>query len=65
MAGPATPTDIAKKTGQHRPSISRALIELEEKKLVECLTPDEKLGRIYRVSKKGKDVFGKLEKLDA
>jgi len=63
VSGPATPTDISKRTKLHRPSVSRALIELQEAGLVDCLTPKEKLGRIYRISKTGKDVYEKLCKL--
>jgi predicted transcriptional regulator len=62
-AGPATPTDVAKKTKYHRPSVSRVLIELQKKGLVDCLTPDEKLGRIYAISKKGREILEKLDKL--
>jgi DNA-binding MarR family transcriptional regulator len=31
----------------------RALVELEAKGLVECLTPSERVGRIYRLTKRG------------
>ena len=54
---PATPTEIAKAINAHRPSVSRALADLEREKLVECLTPNEKLGRIYSLTPRGSKIL--------
>lgn len=54
---PSTPTDIARATKFHRPSVSRAILELEKKGLAVCFTPDEKLGRIYSATTKGTKVL--------
>jgi predicted transcriptional regulator len=54
---PKTPTQISKELKIHLPHVSRSLAELESKKLVECLTPSEKVGRIYRLSGKGRRVL--------
>jgi hypothetical protein len=47
----------------HLPRVSRSLAELESKKLVERLTPSEKVGRIYRLSEKGRRVLGMVRGL--
>jgi DNA-binding PadR family transcriptional regulator len=57
-SNPATPTEISKAIKRHRPSVSRALADLESKGLVECLTPNEKLGRIYSITPKGTSAIG-------
>ena len=50
---PMIPTQIASKTKLHLSHVSRALNELESKGLVECVTPDERVGRVYRLTEKG------------
>lgn len=60
---PKTPTMLAKELNTHQSTISRALLALEQKGLVECLTPNEKLFRLYRVSNKGKDTLTTISKL--
>jgi predicted transcriptional regulator len=32
--------------------------ELIEKKLIECLNPNDKIGRLYQISEKGKKLLG-------
>ncbi|MBI5228789.1 ArsR family transcriptional regulator [Candidatus Micrarchaeota archaeon] len=60
---PRTPTELAKETKFHRSAVSRALLDLESKGLVTCLTPKEKLGRLYQATEKGKQVLAKLAKI--
>jgi DNA-binding PadR family transcriptional regulator len=62
-SGPKTPTSIAKSSKEHLPHISRALKELAEKGLVECLTPDLPKNRIYRITDRGKEVLEKLREM--
>ena len=37
--------------------VSRALTELEQKNLVECINSKERTGRIYKLTKKGKETI--------
>ncbi|WP_292370638.1 winged helix-turn-helix domain-containing protein [Methanoregula sp. UBA64] len=61
LAKPNSPTDLAKQLDIERSTISRAIIELTEKGLVECLTPDERMGRYYRITDVGKKVVNIIE----
>jgi len=61
---PKTPTQLAKSLKIHLPHVSRALGELESRKLVECLTPAEKVGRIYRLSAEGRRVLRMVKELE-
>lgn len=54
---PITPTGMASKIKTHRPTVSRSILELEGKGLVECITPNEKMGRYYQITNKGKEVL--------
>ena len=50
---PRTPTFLAKDLTVNLANISRALSELEEKGIVVCLTPNQRVGKIYSLTKKG------------
>ena len=43
LKGKKTPTMLAKEAGTHQSTTSRALLSLENKGLVKCLTPKAKL----------------------
>ncbi|MFA6333537.1 MAG: hypothetical protein WCX22_11325 [Methanoregula sp.] len=58
---PNSPTELAKQLDSERSTISRAILELTEKGLVECLTPDERMGRYYRTTEIGKKVVAVIE----
>ena len=58
---PKTPSQLAEELGLSLPHVSRALKELEAEGLVECLTPEEKVGRIYRRTQAGEEVVKVLE----
>ncbi len=60
---PRTPTFLAKDLDVNLANISRALTELEKKGTVVCLTPNQKVGKIYSLTKKGKDVIAKMKKM--
>ena len=60
---PKTPTEIAKELNLHRAHISRALIDLTKQKLVTCLTPDEKKGRLYIRTKLGESLIKPLKEI--
>jgi DNA-binding MarR family transcriptional regulator len=54
------PSEIAEKSGRSVQNISRAVHELEENGLIECLTPEKRTWKRYILTKKGKAVFEKL-----
>ena len=54
---PNTPTELASKLKIQRSTISRAILELMDKKLVKCLTPKEKMGRLYQITDLGKKIL--------
>jgi len=58
---PNSPTELAKQLDIDRSTISRVVLELAEKGLVECLTPDERMGRYYRITETGKKVIAVIE----
>ena len=58
---PSTPTKIAEQLKNHRSTISRSLLDMEKKGLVKCLTPKEKTGRLYILTKKGKEVLNNVK----
>ena len=60
---PKTPTQLSDELKIHLSHVSRALSELESKKLAVCLTPAEKVGRIYKLTEKGKRVLKMIKKL--
>lgn len=61
---PRTPTFLAKDLSINLANVSRALTELEEKKVVVCLTPKQKVGKIYSLTKKGNDILVKMKKME-
>lgn len=58
---PHTPTELAKTHGVARSAVSRSIKALEKVGLVECLTPDEKMERYYRITDTGKKVLAIIE----
>jgi len=58
---PKTPSKIAKETKLAIAHVSRSLREFEDKGIVECKTPKEKVGRIYVLTKDGKDILKKIK----
>ena len=61
---PRTPTFLAKDLSINLANVSRALTELEGKDVVICLTPKQKVGKIYSLTKKGKDIVGQMKKME-
>lgn len=52
-----TPSRISKSTNISTSHVSTALKELMDNGLVICLNPEKKQGRIYRITKLGKEVL--------
>ena len=57
LENPITPTQIGKQVGKSVSHVSRTLKHFNEKGIVECLTPDEKVYKLYQLSKLGKEVL--------
>ena len=60
-----TPTQIAKLTEINVSHVSRALSELKGRGIVECITPKENSGKIYRLTEKGKEIKDHIEKSES
>lgn len=54
------PTQIAENSGIRTNHISKVLGELKAHELVECINPEAKKGRLYRLAEKGEDIVGNL-----
>jgi predicted transcriptional regulator len=59
---PKTPTQIAQEIKASVSHVSRALSQFAEKEIVECLTPKEKVGRVYTLTKAGKEILKHLKR---
>lgn len=55
------PTKIAADSGILPNHISNVLRQLKEKEIVECINPEVRKGRLYRLSGNGLDVLKELE----
>ena len=55
------PTVIAKDSGIRTNHISKVLSELKSHELVECINPEVRKGRLYRLTDKGDEVVKNLE----
>lgn len=54
---PLSANDISKKLNIAISQTSFSLKELTEKKLVECLNPTDKIGKVYRLTKEGRAIL--------
>jgi len=57
---PKLPSQLAQELKIHISHVSRTLSELEKAGLIECLTPDEKVGRLYGLTDKGKKILKEM-----
>ncbi len=55
------PSKIAKSIGIRTSHVSRSLIGLKEKQLVEVLNPEAKQGRLYKITTLGLEVLKNLD----
>ncbi len=51
-----TPTQLSKKLNSSTSHVSRALKELSDHFIVECITPANKVGRLYQLTENGKEI---------
>jgi DNA-binding MarR family transcriptional regulator len=61
LAKPNSPTELGRKLDIERSTVSRTILALEEKGLVECLTPEERMGRYYRTTEIGRRVMNVID----
>lgn len=54
-------SDIAHETNRSTQNISRALKELEDKGLIECLTPEKTTWKKFILTDMGKEILKKLD----
>ena len=62
---PCTPSQVTKKLSLDKSQITRVLHELEKEKLIICLTPHNRKGKLYKISKEGRHLMEKLKSLDS
>ena len=55
------PSQIAKNSGIRTNHISKVLSELKAHELVECINPEVRKGRLYRLTDKGEEVTKNLK----
>lgn len=58
---PKTPTEIAKELKVSTSHVSRTLSEFVTKGIVECLTPKERIGKVYQLTKNGMDILREMK----
>ena len=56
-----TPSELTAELKMQDANVSRALTELTDDGIVRCLTPDNKRGRIYVLSKDGVEIRKRLQ----
>jgi DNA-binding transcriptional ArsR family regulator len=59
---PRIPTELASISGLNLSHVSRALRELSNKGIVECLTPKSRVGKLYKRTKFGDEIVSYLRK---
>jgi len=61
MNRPMTVTEIKKKIDLGLSETSRVLRAFKKQGLAECLNPNDPIGRVYQLTKKGKSIKEKIE----
>lgn len=54
---PLTINDVHEKTKIALSQASATIAELEQKGLIECLNPQDKIGKLYQLTKEGKEII--------
>ena len=55
------PSQIAKNSGFRTNHVSKVLAELKAHELVECINPEVRKGRLYRLTEKGEELVENIE----
>ncbi len=61
MSKPRIPTEIKEETQLSLNNVSDVLREFKKKRIVQCLNPKEKTGRLYKLTPKGMRIKEMLE----
>jgi len=61
MSKPKIPTEIKEETKLSLNNVSDVLREFKKKRIVKCLNPKEKTGRLYKLTPKGMRIKEMLE----
>ena len=56
-----TQAELHHESGMYRTHVRRSLLELEEKKLVKCLNPKDRIYKLYKITKTGKEILNKIK----
>ncbi|MFH1637604.1 MAG: ArsR family transcriptional regulator [Candidatus Woesearchaeota archaeon] len=56
MSSMKTPSQIKKEIGMEDSNVARALRELEREGIIKCLTPKQKMGRLYELTAEGEKI---------
>ena len=59
---PKIPKQIAEECKMSLPNVKASLLDLEKKGLIKCITPKQKIGRVYRLSIEGEKLRRYLTK---
>ena len=57
------PSQIARNSGIRTNHISKVLSELRAHELVECINPEVRKGRLYRLTEKGEEIVENLSEM--
>lgn len=63
LTSPKTPTQLSKELEINVGFVSNILIELKKRGLIECLTPNEKRHRLYKITSRGSEILKEIKKL--
>jgi len=58
---PKTPTQISKHVKVSTSHVSRTLAQFIDKGIAKCLTPKEKVGKVYELTEEGKNLLEVLK----
>jgi len=58
---PRTPSELAEELDLSISHVSNLLKGLKNEKIVECITPDKKKGRLYKITDSGKWIVKRLD----
>lgn len=58
-----TPSDLSSELNTPISHISNTLKELENEKLVECLTPNRRKMKLYSITEKGREILREINKM--
>ncbi len=62
-ASPKMPSQIARETGLFKTHVSTVLKELVVEKIIECLTPNLRRGKLYGLTAQGKSIASELSRI--